>query len=141
MKDLLKTWLNRLFHNMIRSIILDTNIFLRYILNDIPKDAKRAEKLLTESKDGKLKIFVPQIVIFEINFALDKYYQIDKDKIVTTLVNLITSEYLEIQDRTVFLSAMVVFKNKNISFVDAFLLALSDSCSAELITHDKKLKS
>jgi len=125
---------------MLKTVIIDTNIFLRFILNDIPKDAEKAEVLFEKAKKKTLKIIVPQIVIFEIHFTLDKYYQFEKEKVVGVLANLVSSEYLDVQDGVTFLSAIVIFRDKNISFVDSFLIALSKKYSAELITYDKKLK-
>jgi predicted nucleic acid-binding protein len=44
--------------------VVDANCFLRFLLNDIPEQAEEVEKLLSEAKNSKNTLFVPQIVLF-----------------------------------------------------------------------------
>ncbi len=121
-------------------LILDTNGFLRFLLNDIPKQTEEVNKLLIKAKAKKIEIFVPQIIVFEIEFALDKYYKFPKTEITDKLRVLFATPYLKIQDKEIFQEALQLFKDKNIDFVDCFLVSNANSKNASLFTFDKNLQ-
>ena len=123
-----------------QSLILDSNSFLRFLLNDIPKQANEVSVLFAKAKKEELNIFIPQIVIFEIEFALEKYYKFPKEEIVDKLKAIISTPYLEIQDVSIFQEAVISFNNKNLDFVDCFLLCFAQSKKATLFTFDKGLQ-
>ncbi len=122
------------------SLILDTNAFLRFLLNDIPRQAEAVSKLLIKARSKELEIFIPQIVIFEIEFALDKYYKFPKNEVIDKLGVLLATPYLKIQDVDIFKEAIALFDNKNIDFVDCFLECSAKQKNSTLFTFDKKLK-
>src|SRR5258708_9135396 len=103
------------------SIILDTNAFLRFLLSDIPEQANEVNHLFIKAKAKGLEIFIPQIVLFEIQFALDKYYKFPKNEVIDKLGVLLSTPYLKIQDVDIFQEAIVLFSDNNINFVNCFL--------------------
>jgi predicted nucleic acid-binding protein len=48
----------------VKKVVFDTNIFLRWLLNDVPSQAKEAQKYLVEARSKKAKLIFKQIVIF-----------------------------------------------------------------------------
>ncbi len=122
-----------------KSVLPDTNLFLRYLLDDVPSQVKIAEKLFTEAKKGKIELYVPQIIIFEIHFALIKYYLFPKSEVIDKLENVVSTDYFSIEDRDVFLKTIDIYRKKNIGFVDSFLKALCESKNFKLLSFDKKL--
>lgn len=120
-------------------LIVDTNIFLRLILNDIPKQADEVEKLLNRAKKDQVKLLVPQIIIFEIEYALSKFYKFPKDQIVDKLDAILSAPYFFIQDGGIFKRAVLIYKDKNFSLVDCFLRAKSEIEETEIFTFDQKL--
>ena len=120
-------------------LILDTNVILRFLLDDIPNQTKIATEIFVKAKSKRLKVFVPQIVIFEILFALDKYYNFPKDKVIEKVGTLLATPYLNIQDRVVFQDALALFKKKNIDFVDCFLSCKARVDGYTLFTFDRDL--
>jgi uncharacterized protein len=123
-----------------KPIIIDANAFLRFLLNDIPTQ-KEEFKRLTEStkKSGKILI-VPQIVIFEINFILDKYYKTPKEDIIEKIESLLSASYFKVQNKDIFKNAISIYKKENISLEDSFILCYARELGGELFTFDKKLK-
>lgn len=118
-------------------IIVDTNAFLRVLLGDIPVQKKAFENVLQKAKENHVHLLVPQIVIFEIEFVLRKYYHVPKEIVVEKLQKLVATSYLDIQDREVFIAALDHYSKKTISFVDCFLLCQAQESGAELFTFDK----
>jgi len=123
-----------------KSIITDTNGFLRFFLNDIPQQKVAFENLLKQAKKSRVKVIVPQIVVFELNFILGKYYNFSKKAIVDKLKTITGSPYLSVWDRDAFSDAFNLYEKQNISLVDCFLIALSKREDADIFTFDKNLK-
>lgn len=123
-----------------KKFIADTNFFLRYLLNDIPSQAKESEKHLKLAEKGKIAIFIPQIIVFEIAFVLSKVYKFSKNKTLDALKSLLITHYLNVETRKTFLGAIKIWQEVNIDFVDAFLLSLAKETHSQLLTFDKKLK-
>ncbi|OGG02028.1 hypothetical protein A2W14_06330 [Candidatus Gottesmanbacteria bacterium RBG_16_37_8] len=122
-----------------KSIIPDANVFLRFLLNDIPYQVKKAETVFSKAKNREIAIIVPQIIIFEIQFTLDKYYQFSKSKINDKLKAIISMDYFRIEDRVLFLKALDLWLANNISFPDAFLTYYCEEHHGELFSFDTKL--
>ena len=120
--------------------IIDTNGYLRLLLNDIPEQADQIEELLTQAKRGKILIFLPQIIIFEIVFILEKYYHINKDEVLNKVESLVSVGYVEVESKEIFLEAILLYRNNNISFVDCFLFVSANDRNAGIFTFDKKLE-
>lgn len=123
-----------------KSLILDTNAFLRFLLNDIPGQANEVGKLFIRAKAKEIEITIPQIVIFEIEFALDKYYKFPKGEVINKLGVLLATPYLKIQDADIFQEALTIFKSRNIDFVDCFLVSNAKVKNLSLFTFDEDLK-
>ena len=122
------------------TIIFDTNPFLRLLLNDLPKQADEVEKIITKAKGAEITIIVPQIVIFEIHFALDKYYKLKKSKIINKLELVINADYINLQDKNIFREAISLYKQYNLDLVDCFLLAKAQLENAQIFTFDKEIQ-
>lgn len=122
------------------SLILDTNSLLRFLLNDIPSQAQQTTELLSKAKAKKVKVYIPQIIIFEIFFALDKYYKFLKTEVVDKIAALLSTKYLEIEDRLIFQDALELYKDKKIDFVDCFLICKAKDAGYSLFTFDIQLK-
>lgn len=122
------------------STIIDTNGFLRLLLNDIPEQADQVAKFIQQANDKNIKIIVPQIILFEIDFTLSKYYHIGKKEIIEKLKSLVSTPYFSIESKDVFSRALITYENYNISFVDAFLLSKSEIERSGFFTFDQQLQ-
>ena len=122
-----------------KSLLLDSNIFLRFFLNDIPSQQRAAQQLLQKAKAKKVDLKVAQIVIFEIEFTLTKYYLFPKNEVIDRLESLVGVPYLDIQDRGIFQRAINLYQDKNLSLPDCFLRAKSEIEGLDIFTFDKKL--
>ena|SRR3989344_8753106 len=121
------------------TVIVDTNVFLRFLLKDDPILHKQALSLFTKAKAGKIKLLIPTIVIFEISFVLNSVYKFTKEEVIQNIESLLVVHYLSIDDSIIFRQAIVLYKDSNNSFADCFLLAKARSQGIKLFTFDKKL--
>ncbi len=120
-------------------LVLDTNTLLRFLLNDIQSQAEKLEEKLKLAKKGKIKIIIPQIVVFEIVYALTKEYQFQNEEVTRVLRKIITNEFLQVQDKDIFEEAFRMYSNK-LSLADCFIYFFARKLEADLFTFDKNLQ-
>lgn len=125
---------------MSKGVIVDTNVLLRFLLQDIPEQYDQAKKLFSEAKLKKVSVFIPEIVIFEIVFGLTNYYSLNREEIVDKVKSLLSTIYIEVESKRLFQEACILYPtNSGLSFVDCFLLAKVRIEGLNLFTFDKKL--
>lgn len=121
------------------TLLIDTNIILRFLLKDIPSQFKEAQKLFIEAKKDKIELIIPQIVIFEISFVLERQLRFSKVSSIEKLESILSADYLKVQDKDIFNLALTFYKKFNISLPDCFLIAESQITEVPLFTFDKDL--
>lgn len=120
--------------------VLDTNALLRFLLNDIPSQVALIEEKIKEAKVGKLELIIPQIVIFEIAYALTKAYGFGKEEVIKGLKKIITAKEFRVLDKEIFIQVLDIYKLHKVSFSDCFIAAFARQSSADLFTFDNDLK-
>lgn len=98
----------------------DTNVFLRYLTNDVPVQADLVESLLQRAAKGKVNLVTTGMVIAEIVWTLESYYELDKKEIQTMVLGILNTDGLEVIDSDLVLQAIVPYADKNVDFIDAF---------------------
>jgi len=120
-----------------KKTIIDTNVILRFLLNDNSLQTKQAEKIFLEAEKGSLEI--PDLVIAEIVFVLLSVYKLTKKSVVAKIRSLLEYENFSTNRKTLSL-ALSVFEVSNISFVDSYLVGLVKSRKTNtLFSFDKKI--
>jgi len=102
-------------------VFVDTNLFLRYLTNDLPEQAAHLENLIERSNRGELRLVANSMVFAEIVWTLQSFYQYPKDKIDEIVSAIVASEAFEIEERDILLQALEDFHSLNIDFVDAYI--------------------
>lgn len=123
-----------------KKLVVDTNILLRFLLQDVPDQADEAEALLLSARNGEVKLVIPQIVIFEIVFRLLNIEKYKKAVVIDKLQTILATPYVVVQDRETFNVAIRLFANSNIEFVDCFLISYAQVIGGDVATFDQTLK-
>ena len=114
--------------------IVDANIVLRYLLNDTEELAEKATEILENNE-----VFIPNEVIAEIVYVLEKVYKVKNDEISDTLRNLLQYRNLKVADLDVVEEALVLYGKLRLDFVDTLLYAYHEIKGHQVYTFDKKL--
>ena len=121
------------------TVFADTNLFLRYLTNDVPAQADLVESLLHRAAKGKVNLVTTSMVIAEIVWTLESYYELDKKEIQTMILGILNTDGLEVIDSDLILQAIVPYTDKNMDFIDAFNAAWMDKNDVDKIyTFDQK---
>jgi len=101
-------------------VFIDTNLFLRYLTNDVPTQADAVEALLQQAADKEMILVTNSLVLAEIVWVLSSYYQRSRVDIRDKVLAVLNTPGLEVVDRDLILQAVAWFAEKNIDFIDAY---------------------
>lgn len=119
------------------SVVADTNVFLRFLTNDIPSHAQSIEKRFKEAQEGKLRLFVFPITVVEILFQLENWYKFSRQKAVEKLILLFSPSWIEVEDKDSVFEAFALFKESKIDFVDILTFSMAKKRNAQILSFDK----
>jgi predicted nucleic acid-binding protein len=119
--------------------LLDTNIVLRYLVNDHPEHGAAAKKLFMEARAGKVSLCLPLIAIAESVFTLQSHYEIDRADIGRELIKLLTAPGVMLTCPHWILEAIEDYQTRNISFGDACLAAEAQATQMTVASFDRGL--
>lgn len=111
--------------------LIDTNVILRFVLNDNDEMAKRATDVISSGAYTK-----PEIIA-EVVYVLKSVYSAPKDKIKTIIHGL--SDIVQIENSACVIHAIDLFANTSLDFVDCLLVAYHSLNGETVFTFDKKL--
>ena len=117
---------------------IDTNIVLRFILNDVPKQRDLVKKMFNTGDVCKFE--VADIVFVEVEFALRKHYDLSRADIGDAISAFLQQGFI-IANKQLFQTVLSLYiKETKVSFVDLMLLNYAKLNKATpLITFDKDL--
>ncbi|MBE3115536.1 MAG: PIN domain-containing protein [Actinobacteria bacterium] len=101
-------------------IFLDTNIFLRYFLKENESVFRRLEKLFSEIILGNIIGVANAMIIAEVVWVLSRSYKWNKEKICDNIEFILITPNIRFKDKAILVNAVNVYKEKNISFIDAY---------------------
>ena len=101
-------------------VFIDTNLFLRYLTNDVPAQADAVEALLQQAADREMVLVTNSLVLAEIVWVLSSYYQCSRVDIRDKVLAVLNTPGLEVVDRELIFQAVAWFAEKNIDFIDAY---------------------
>ena len=111
--------------------LIDTNVILRFVLNDNVEMAQRAAEVIASGAYTK-----PE-VIAEVVYVLKSVYSTPKDKIKSIIRGL--SDIIRIEDSDCVVHAIDLFSSTSLDFVDCLLIAYHSLNGETVFTFDNKL--
>lgn len=121
-------------------IFVDTNYFLRFLIEDNKEQLQTAEKLFLNGAKGNLVLTTSTVVIFEIYWVLKTYYQKSKIEIVKILQKVLKMNFIKTDERNVLIQALNLYKDNNLSLEDCYNLRWAKENNIESFkTFDTKL--
>ena len=120
--------------------LLDTNLIVRYLVQDHERHAKAAGKLFEACDRGDLVVVVLPAVLAECVFVLDSFYEHSREDIAAALSTLISSLGVEISEPEIHLDALSRFRRTKIHFVDCLIASTAAAESTPVATFDQDFR-
>jgi len=103
---------------------LDTNVFLRHLLQDHPQQSPRSTAFLARVESGEVKVRTAETVVFEIVFTLQRQYQVSKTEIRDNVLPLLELPGIVLPGKRRLRAAFDLYVDLNLPFADAYHIAL-----------------
>jgi predicted nucleic-acid-binding protein len=100
---------------------IDTSALLRLLVKDDPAKAKAVEKLLKESKDKGMTLYVLPVTILEIVWVTEKVYRLTRKTIRELVEAILNTPELKCPLEPVFRQALITYDTQKIKFADAVM--------------------
>ena len=119
-------------------IALDTNVLVRYLVDDDPRQAEASRALLAELT-SKRPGFVCREVAVELAWVLDRAYGFSRDAIATVFEALVATEELHIEVAEDVVRAADGYRRGGADFSDRMIAAAARRSGADtLYTFDQR---
>ncbi len=116
--------------------LLDTNLIIRFLVNDDPEKVNRVEKLLSDKNNTNILL---DTIVAEIIWVLSSYYSLNKTEVIEKIRALIHVDTIECNE-VLINKALSLWEKNNISYIDSYLVAVSSLGNITLFSYDDKLK-
>jgi predicted nucleic-acid-binding protein len=116
----------------------DTNVLVRYIVEDDEDQVRRAVRFLTGECSVENPCFVNRIVICEVVWVLQTAYRYSRDRVAHAVEQLLNTYQLVIEDRDEVSAALSAYRNSG-DFADLLVARLNHRFGCEYTaTFDRK---
>jgi predicted nucleic-acid-binding protein len=118
---------------------LDTNILVRYLVQDDPIQSAKATELIERRLTAENPGFLSAAAMVETVWVLDRAYGLGGDEIAAAIERTLQIDVLVVENEQEVFTAMIALRQGKGSFADAIILALGAraGCSYTL-TFDRK---
>jgi uncharacterized protein len=117
---------------------VDTNVFLRFLINDAPEKADACEMLFKKAIQGGEALFTTEMVIAEIIWVLQSYYGLSMKEVREKVEKILNTKNLECPNREIIINALAVSEQSNIDYIDAYnAFILKMNGITELYSYDR----
>ena len=122
-------------------IAIDTNILVRLFINDDAAQAKRASALFDEYADQDDSLWIADIVLIELVWALDRSYGRSREEIVKALRALAGNATVLIESADCLSPAMALYSEGPPGFADCLLAVKAEHAGCDALrSFDRKMR-
>ena len=116
-----------------KKVFVDTNLFMRYLTNDVPTQIDKVERLFDLAEKGKVKLVTGPPVFFEMAWILKSFYNMSRKRIYECLSGVLGLPGLEVTDLDIIEQALDFYNHTSTDFSDAYIAVLSKKAGADSI--------
>lgn len=125
---------------------LDTNVLVRYMAQDEPKQAARATRLIEEELSAAEPGFISLVVLVELCWVLKRLYSASAEELLEAVEDLLNTPRFQLDRRDVVAAAVQFMKagpGAKAGFVDALIaqLAAAQGCSRTVSFDEAAVRS
>ena len=124
------------------SILVDTNVILRLLLEDDVEMSVSATFLFESAESGTVSLIIDPLIVGECCDVLQgRVYQLNRKTIVSSLIPILVHNGVNCTNLLVVLDALEMYAEQALDFADAYLIALVRNGDYKIATFDKKMQS
>ena len=117
---------------------IDTNILVRFLIQDDEQQGQLARRLIQHVLAQGETLFIPVTVLLELEWVLRSNFLFNKSQVVELISNLLSTKETEFESEPSVEIALDLFRNHAADFADCLHIALAHRAGhAPLRTFDK----
>ncbi|MDP3955608.1 MAG: PIN domain-containing protein [bacterium] len=118
---------------------IDTNIFLRVLIQEDKKQFTECKNLLQRVKENKLDACTGTIVLAEVVWTLGSYYQYSKAQVVEAVKSIFNLRGLRILDTYDNARAIELFEKYSVKYIDTLIASYAEIADKDItiISYDR----
>jgi predicted nucleic-acid-binding protein len=120
--------------------LIDTNLIVRFLVQDHEKHARAAMKLFEACDRGELTLVVLPVVLAECVFMLESFYKHGRADIAKVLGGLVGSPGVTVEESELHLDALQRYGNSKAHFVDCVIAARAVTSGLSVASFDQDFK-
>ena len=101
-------------------LFVDTNVFLRFLTNDVPERAAVAETLFRRAAAGEIKLITNTVVLAELVWVLESYYRLARPEVQERALAVAHMDGLSLPELEIVTDALFVYGSAKVDFIDAY---------------------
>jgi predicted nucleic-acid-binding protein len=109
---------------------LDSNVIVRYLMQDDPKQSQRATRLI-EALSSEAPGFVPLVAVVEIAWVLTSCYDLKREQVSEAMHGILRSKEFVVDRAQQVAQALRVYKAGSADFADCLIERGSTSAGCE----------
>lgn len=117
---------------------LDTNVLIRYLAQDEPRQSAAATRLMEKTLSAEEPGFVSLVALCEVAWVLAECYGADRERIRTVLQGLLESRQIVVESAEIAWRALRAWRGSAADFSDALIGEIALAAGAgKVLTFDK----
>jgi predicted nucleic acid-binding protein len=124
----------------VKKYLLDTNVLLRFLLDDHPEPSVATARLFQQAADEKCLLILTDLGIAEAVWVLTSYYKLERQKVAESLAKLLLKAGVQCPSLEPVIDALARFKATNCDFFDCYLAAQAASSGVAIASFDKDFR-
>lgn len=119
---------------------LDTNVLIRFLVQDNKKQVQTVNQLFTKAEKDKSTLFVSLLVVLELIWVLESVYKVERLDILSSFSELLSMPVLNFEKQTIIRAFLLTAMKSSFDLSDLLIghSGLSNQCETTL-TFDKKV--
>lgn len=113
--------------------LLDTNVIIRFLTSDKSPKYKTLYSYFESLEQGKMRVELKLIVLFQAIFVLKSYYQVPKEQIAERMLELVEYKGIAIKEKKIVRRTLELWREKKLEIVDCYLIACLEGDTQNLL--------
>ena len=123
----------------VETVCVDSNVVLRFLLSGDSVLNDNAKELFKNGEDGKIKIYLDEVIFAEVIWVLLSFYKMEKTEVGERMAKLVACKWIVNSKKKLFAKALTTWSKAKLSYVDCWLYVLSRDLGLQMKTFDLAL--